>query len=148
MLMEPGVILFAEDDPDHAELVRLGLEGQPFAKQVVHVSDGEAVLKYVEHLGQRADDPSYPRPHVVLLDLRLPKIDGLEVLRHLKSSPVTSTIPVVILTSSDARPDVERAYELRANAYLVKPIDFEAFSQLLSDLGLFWLYWNRTTGES
>ena len=83
------------------------------------------------------------RPEIILLDLRLPKVDGLEVLRQIKESPELKSIPVVVLTTSAAEADVARAYEHHANAYLVKPIEFAEFNDLLRDLGLFWLVWNK-----
>jgi len=84
-----------------------------------------------------------PVPKVVLLDLKLPKVDGLEVLRHLKGEARTKAVPIVVLTSSREEPDIERAYALGANSYIVKPVDFEAFARAVSDVGLYWLLLNH-----
>src|SRR5512139_2816639 len=109
------VILLIEDNVAHAELVSRSLGDHRVANRVSHVSDGEAALDYLFRRGRYADPSLSPRPHVILLDLRLPKVDGLEVLRQVKTSPELSRIPVVILTTSAAERDVARAYEERAN---------------------------------
>ena len=134
-------ILLVEDNPDHAELALRCLEDHRLKNQVVHKADGEAALDY---LLQRdgSVDPDAP-PQIILLDLRLPKVDGLEVLEAVKGADDLRRIPVVVLTTSQAEQDVTRAYELHANSYLVKPIDFEEFSSLLDDLVGYWLTWNR-----
>jgi CheY-like chemotaxis protein len=89
-----------------------------------------------------ADPEKSPRPHVVLLDLRLPRIDGLEVLREIRTSAVLEKLPVVILTTSEAEIDADRAYAHHANSFLVKPLDFDKFVRLMEDLGFYWLKWN------
>ncbi len=89
-----------------------------------------------------ADPKKSPPPHVILLDLRLPKVDGLEVLKEIKSSKELDKLPTVIFTTSNAEIDVARAYEYRANSYLVKPVNHEKFHQLLNDIGFYWLAWN------
>ena len=142
MREEPIVILLAEDDPDHVELIRRGLQHDPVASRVMHVSDGEAALDYLFRRGAYSIEALSPRPHIVLLDLRLPKVDGLDVLRQVKESSLGG-LPIIILSTSDATSDVARAYELRANSYLVKPLDFSSFSAMLQSLGLFWLRWNE-----
>lgn len=133
-------ILLVEDNPDHAELALRCLEDHRLKNQVVHKADGEAALDYLLQRGTA--DPEAP-PQIILLDLRLPKVDGLEVLEAVKGSDDLRRIPVVVLTTSQAEQDVARAYELHANSYLVKPIDFEDFSSLLDDLVGYWLTWNR-----
>ena len=140
---EPLKVLFVEDEPAHARLVMRGLEDHRVLNAVYHVSDGQAALDFLFRRGEHADPEKSPRPHVILLDLRLPKIDGLEVLRQIKSSEQVRKIPTVILTTSDAETDVAKAYECRANSYLVKPVDFVKFSQLISDLGFYWLAYNH-----
>jgi CheY-like chemotaxis protein len=107
------------------------------------VADGEAALDYLFRRGPFQDAEKYPRPQLVLLDLRLPKIDGLEVLKEIRQSESLQRIPVVILSTSYAEPDVGKAYDYHANSYLVKPLDFEQFTQLMNDLGFYWLGWNH-----
>jgi len=140
---EPLSILLVEDNLDHAELVMRSLREHRVANRVRLVEDGEAALDYLLRQGEYAEPHSSPWPHVVLLDLRLPKIDGLEVLRQIKTSDELKRIPVVILTTSEADRDVARAYEHHANSYLVKPVDFAKFTQLMDDLGFYWLGWNH-----
>ncbi|MEI6073373.1 MAG: response regulator [Verrucomicrobiae bacterium] len=140
---EPVVILLVEDDLAHAEIVRRNLESCRVANQLIHVSDGQAALNYVNRQGDYSDPATSPRPGVILLDLRLPKVDGLEVLQRLKSDPQFSSIPVVILTTSQTEYDMVKAYALHANSYLVKPVDFSQFSQLLETFGYYWLAWNQ-----
>lgn len=139
----PVTILFVEDNEDHAELVMRSLEEHRVTNNIRHVSDGAQALDYLFRRGDYASPKSSPRPDVVLLDLRLPKVDGLEVLRELKSSEELRRIPVVILTTSEAEADVARAYDMHANAYLVKPVGFDSFLDLMKDLGFFWLVWNK-----
>jgi CheY-like chemotaxis protein len=139
---EPFLILLVEDNAAHAELVKRGLEDHRVPNRIVHLCDGEAALHYLLRRGPFADPARSPRPHVVLLDLRLPRIDGLEVLRQIRTSPELEKLPVVVLTTSEAEQDVAQAYEFRANSYLVKPVDFDRFSRLIADLGFYWLKWN------
>jgi len=139
---EPVVILLVEDNPAHAELIMRNFEDHRIANHVRHVSDGEAALDYLFRRGAHADPEKNPAPHLILLDLRLPRVDGLEVLQEIKAAPELRTIPVVILTTSEAEQDAGRAYEHHANSYLVKPVDFEQFSKLMEELGFYWLAWN------
>jgi len=136
-------ILLVEDNDDHAELVLRTFEslGETFA--VRRLRDGEQALDYLLHRGAFSDASSAPRTSLALLDLRLPKVDGLEVLRQVKSTEALRGMPVVVLTTSAAEMDVAKAYYHHANAYLVKPIEFVEFNDLLRDVGLFWLVWNR-----
>ncbi|MHB1033603.1 MAG: response regulator [Pirellulales bacterium] len=143
MNQQPLDILLVEDNFDHADLVRQSLADLSIANRIFHVADGEAALDYLHHRGEFAEGRISPRPDLILLDLRLPKIDGLEVLRQIKESGTLRQIPVVVLTTSDGGPDVSLAYDRHANSYLVKPIDFSQFSRLMSDLGSYWLGWNR-----
>ncbi len=140
---EPLNILLVEDNLDHAELIKRNFEDCQVANHLLHVEDGEAALDYMHGRGKFADPAQFPRPHLVLLDLRLPRIDGLEVLREIKSNPELRKIPVVILTTSDAERDLAQAYEYHANSYLTKPVGFGDFTHLLRDLGYYWLAWNR-----
>jgi CheY-like chemotaxis protein len=136
------VILLVEDNPAHAELIRRNFETLRIANRLYHVTDGEAALAYLFRQGSYADPEQSPRPHLILLDLRLPRIDGLEVLKKIKTSEELRPIPVVILTTSEAEQDVARAYQHYANSYLVKPIDFARFTELMEELGFYWLAWN------
>lgn len=132
-------VLYVEDDADHAELVLRTLERSGKKSGVVHLEDGAAALDYLD----RSERAEVPRPCLILLDLRLPKVDGLEVLRMVKASPDLANIPVVVLTTSANAQDVSRAYACNANSYLVKPNDFAALDALVSDLGQYWLELNR-----
>ncbi|HYU08037.1 MAG TPA: response regulator [Gemmatimonadales bacterium] len=136
--MDPhGVeILLVEDNPNDAELTLRALKQRNLANQVFVCRDGAEALDFFA-------TGSSPVPKVVLLDLKLPKVDGLEVLRRLKGEARTKSIPVVVLTSSGEEPDIEKAYELGANSYIVKPVDFEAFARAVSDVGLYWLLLNH-----
>ena len=136
------VILHVDDDLDHAELIRRSFESHRVANRLILVTDGEAALDYLFRRGEYTDPETSPTPTVILLDLRLPKIDGLEVLAEIKKDPKLTYIPVVILTTSDAETDVARAYELHVNSYVVKPVDFNKFTHLMEELGFYWLGWN------
>ena len=139
---EPLTILQVEDNPDHSNLVARTLRNHRVANKVFLVEDGETALDYLLRRGKYADPEKSPRPHVILLDLRIPKIDGQEVLRVIKTTDKLSKIPVVVLTSSEAEKDIAEAYEHHANSYLVKPVGFEAFTQMMESLGFYWLGWN------
>ncbi|NLC71475.1 MAG: response regulator [Desulfuromonadaceae bacterium] len=139
---EPLTILLVEDNPAHAELVIRSFESQRVANKIYHVWDGEEALDYLLRRGNYADPEKSPRPNVVLLDLRLPKIDGLEVLREIKNTEGLKRVPVVVLTTSQAEIDASRAYDCHANSYLIKPLDFELFTKLMEELGFYWLGWN------
>jgi two-component system, response regulator len=133
------LVLYVEDDLDHAELVQRSLAPHISGGSILHIEDGEAALDY---LG-RIDSDRADRPRLILLDLRLPKVDGLEVLHRVKTDPRLSDIPVVVLTTSANDADLERAYAQRANSYLVKPEDFPALDELMKTVGSYWLRWNR-----
>jgi CheY-like chemotaxis protein len=132
-------ILLVEDDSNHAELIRRALENHPEVGRLDHHADGESAMAYLAGCGP---EPERPFPSLILLDLRLPRLDGLEVLRRVKGDPRWRSIPVVILTTSAAAGDMKRAYDLNANSYLVKPFDFEHFRRLLGDMAQYWLQWN------
>jgi CheY-like chemotaxis protein len=140
---QPIVILLAEDEPAHVEIVRRNLESSRLANRLIHVADGQAVLDYMYRREEFSDPERSPRPGIVLLDLRLPKVDGLEVLKIIKSDPDLSRIPVIILTTSAAETDVVKAYDSHANSYLVKPVDFSQFVKLMDTLGYYSLAWNE-----
>ncbi len=140
---EPLTILHVEDNPDHANLVMRSLENHRVANAVHLVEDGEKALDFLLRRNDYQDPRKSPRPNVILLDLRLPKLDGLEVLRVVKTTDALKDVPVVILTSSEAEKDVAEAYEYHANSYLVKPVGFSEFTEMMRDLGFYWLGWNR-----
>jgi len=142
----PPTILLVEDNLSHAELVKRTLEAQQIVHRLYHAGDGEAALAYAFRRGVYADPAASPRPHVVLLDLRLPRLSGMKVLTAIRASKALHTMPVVVLTTSTAERDVVYAYEHQVNSYLVKPIDYRQFSQLMHDLGLYWLNWNYYSG--
>ena len=142
MMGEPLVILLIEDNLDHAELIKRSMEEHRVVNEIFHVADGEEALDYLFNKGNFADTEKFPRPNLILLDLRLPKIDGLEVLRKIKESDDLLKIPVVVLTTSKAEQDIAKAYDYHANSYLVKPVDFGKFTELMNDLGFYWLGWN------
>lgn len=135
---EPVTILLVEDNPDHATLVMRNLKNFQVANTIIHVEDGEEALNYLWGIAN-----GNKRPQLILLDLRLPKIDGLEVLRQIKTTENLATIPVVILTTSDGETDMAKAYEYHANSYLIKPVDFPKFSELMNLLGFYWICWNK-----
>ena len=139
---EPLLILLVEDNPDHAELVRRSLADHRVANHVTVLTDGQSALDYLFHRGAFADPATSPRPHIVLLDLRLPRVDGLDVLKAVKHDPELHTIPIVVLTTSDADRDIAAAYHHYVNSYLVKPVGYDEFNRLMADLGFYWLGWN------
>jgi CheY-like chemotaxis protein len=140
---DTAVVLLVEDNPHHAEMISRLLRNCRIDHSVQHVSDGEAALDYLYRRGAYADDLLSPRPKLVLLDLRLPKIDGIEVLKQIKTSEDLRSLPVVVLSSSEADRDVAAAYRQYANSYLVKPIDYEKLALMIETLGLYWLTLNR-----
>jgi CheY-like chemotaxis protein len=139
---EPVLVLLVEDNIDHAELVIRTMEDHRIANKIKHFSDGQTALDYLLRRGEYKDPASSPYPHMILLDLRLPRVDGLEVLRIIKEQDALKNIPVIILTTSEAEKDVARAYDNHVNSYLVKPVGFDDFSKLMNDLGFYWLGWN------
>lgn len=139
---EPVLVMLVEDNADHAELVIRTLQDHRIANVIKHFLDGQAALDYLLRRGEYEDPASSPYPHMILLDLRLPRVDGLEVLRIIKEQEALKNIPVIILTTSEAEKDVARAYDNHVNSYLVKPVGFDEFSKLMQDLGFYWLGWN------
>ena len=142
MYREPVFVLLVEDNQDHAELVMRNLSDHPIPNRVLHLTDGQAALDYLFRQGEYAHPDASPRPDIILLDLRLPRLDGLHVLKTIKVSELLRPIPVVILTTSDAERDIVLAYGYQANSYLIKPVGFEQFSQLMRDLSSYWMGWN------
>lgn len=140
-------VLLVEDNPSHAHLVVRTLAKHPSIQNIHHVEDGEAALHFLFREGQYADPETSPRPDLILLDLRLPKIDGVEVLDRVKSDAALKNIPVVVLTTSEDEKDIARVYDLFANSYLVKPVSYDDFAKLMDDLSHYWSRWNRTANE-
>ena len=130
--------LLVEDDDDHATLIMRSLQRSRVSNQVDRVKDGEAALAYLKQQGEFAGR----RPDVVLLDLKLPRVDGHEVLRQIKEDESLRYIPFVVLPTSQPEVDRARAYEHHANSYLVKPVNFDRFQQMIEDLNLYWGVWN------
>lgn len=139
----PIVILLAEDEPAHAEIVRRSLKKSRIANRMEHVENGQEALNYLYRLGTFVDPAVSPRPGLFLLDLRMPKMDGLEVLKAIKTDPALMSIPVVILTTSEDETDMAKAYEHHANSYMVKPISFDKFMAMMEIVDLYWLMWNQ-----
>ena len=135
-------ILLADDNPRDVELTLAALEEHRLANEVVVVHDGAEALEYLYHQGKFAGS-SHGFPAVIFLDLKMPKVDGLEVLREIKSDPQRKSIPVVMLTSSREEQDLVRSYNLGVNAYVVKPVDFTQFVESVKQLGLFWAVVNE-----
>jgi CheY-like chemotaxis protein len=143
LIGEPIIILMVEDNLDHAELILRCFEEHRFVNKVFHVTNGEAALSYVQGTGEYDDRIKYPLPNLILLDLRIPKIDGLEVLSKIKQDENLKHIPVVILTSSENEKDLLAAYNSYVNSYVVKPLDYNKFMQLMKELNFYWLGWNK-----
>jgi CheY-like chemotaxis protein len=141
-------ILLVEDSLDELELIMRALRRHNLANDVKAVEDGQAALDYLFGEGDYADRKTDEQPKMILLDLNLPKVSGIEVVRAVKSDERTKTVPIVILTSSKDYPDLAECYALGVNSYIVKPIEFEKFIQTVSELGMYWLLLNRTPSES
>ena len=135
-------ILLVEDDKRDLELTLIALEKSQLANEVIVMRDGEQALEYLRREGAHAERTE-GNPAVVLLDLKLPKVTGLEVLQHVRSDPALRAIPIVMLTSSQEEADVLRSYELGVNAYVVKPVAFDQFVTAIADLGVFWAVLNE-----
>lgn len=131
-------ILLVEDNPNDAEMTIRALRKGNIANKIIHLEDGQEAIEY---LFGNSDNP---KPKVILLDLKMPKINGIEVLQKIKSNEATKLIPVVVLTSSKEDPDIKKCYELGVNAYVVKPVEVESFNKAVQDLGLFWILINHT----
>jgi two-component system response regulator len=137
-------ILLVEDNPNDAELALYALKKYNISRRVALVRDGAEALEYVFATGSYASRQLDDQPRVIFLDLKLPKVNGLEVLHRIKSDPRTQTVPVVILTSSREESDILKSYQLGVNSYIVKPIDFEQFTDAMRQLGIYWLFHNQS----
>ena len=136
-------ILLVEDSDEDAELAIRALKQKKLANDLFRVKDGAEALDFIFATGTYVDRNGLPKPRVVLLDLKLPKVDGMEVLRRLKEDPETRAIPVVMLTSSKEDRDLEAAYRLGVNSYIVKPVEFDKFVAAVETLGFYWALLNQ-----
>jgi two-component system response regulator len=136
-------LLLVEDNPRDAEMIIRAIQRHKLANPVFVVEDGAEALDFLFARGRFAGRQADQRPRVILLDLKLPKVSGLEVLRQVKEHPSLASVPVVILTSSQEDPDIEAAYALGANSYVVKPVEFESFVEAISRVGLYWMIVNQ-----
>lgn len=136
-------VLLVEDNAHDAELTIRALKKHHLANRLHHVKDGAEALEFIFATGAYASRDVRNGPKVILLDLKLPKVDGLEVLRKIRADGRTKTTPVVVVTSSQEEQDVVRSYELGANSYVVKPVEFENFAKAVSELGLYWMLLNK-----
>jgi CheY-like chemotaxis protein len=139
--IESTQILLVEDDPHDVELIQLALNPYKLVNRMDVVEDGEQALQYL--LGQAGSPPSRPLPRLVLLDLKLPKISGTQVLKAIRAHPHTRSLVVVIMTSSQEDKDLNTCYDLGANSYIVKPLDFQQFIEVASQVGLYWMLLNK-----
>jgi CheY-like chemotaxis protein len=140
---EKGIILLVEDNPDDVDLTLRAFKINNISNKVIVAKDGVEALDYLRGTGMYAGRDMKELPVVILLDLNLPKINGMEVLRNIRQDELTRLIPVVILTSSAEQKDVVEGYKLGANSYIRKPVDYEQFSEAVKVLGLYWILWNE-----
>jgi two-component system, response regulator len=136
-------ILLVEDNPHDAEMTIRALKKVNLANRLIHLKDGAEALDFIFARGAFAERQIENRPKVILLDIKMPKVDGIEVLRQIKANPDTKVIPVVIMTSSKEEQDIINSYNLGVNSYVVKPVDFEGFAKAVSELGFYWLITNE-----
>lgn len=136
-------ILLVEDNPNDAELALRALKKNNLANKIHHVKDGAEALEFIFAAGAYAGRSMGNKPKVIFLDLKLPKVDGLEVLRKVKSDERTRAIPIVVLTSSHEERDVVESYKFGVNSYIVKPVDFDKFIHAVAELGMYWMLLNK-----
>lgn len=141
-MIELKKILLVEDNPNDIELTMEALGEQNLANRVLVFNDGVEVIEYLKYEGPHADRKR-ENPAVILLDIKMPRMDGIEVLQEIKNNPELKTIPVVMLTSSREEPDLKKCYELGVNAYVVKPVNFKDFFDAVKNLGIFWAIINE-----
>ena len=140
-------ILLVEDNMSDAEMTIRSLQKKNIANKIMHLKDGAEALDFIFGTGNYAGRNIKNTPKVILLDLKMPKVDGIEVLQKIKSDAYAKTIPVVVLTSSQEDPDVRKCYELGVNSYIVKPVGFDNFTKVISELGLYWLLLNQPSSK-
>ncbi|MFL5729610.1 MAG: response regulator [Cytophagaceae bacterium] len=138
-------ILLVEDNADDAGLVIRALKKHNFGNNLIHLSDGAEALDFIFAKGKFSDRKIEDTPKIILLDLKMPKVDGIQVLRAIKEDERTKVIPVIIMTSSKEDKDISECYKLGVNSYVVKPVGFENFSKAVVDLGFYWLLINQST---
>jgi CheY-like chemotaxis protein len=143
MAQEQVEILLAEDNPEDAEMTMRALRRNNLANKLHWVKDGAEALDYLFCTGQYASRDASRPPKLVLLDIKMPKVDGIEVLRRLKADAATRSIPVVVMTSSNEERDVFESYRLGVNSYIVKPVQFDAFMETVAKIGMYWVLTNR-----
>ncbi len=136
-------ILLIEDNQYEAELSMRSLQKHNLTNKLVHVDDGEEALDIIFSRGKYAANNGPLQPKLILLDLKLPKVDGLEILRQLKANDQTKLVPVVVLTSSQEEKDIVESYRLGVNSYIVKPVNFESFTKAIAEVGLYWVLLNQ-----
>jgi two-component system, response regulator len=136
-------ILLIEDNTHDAEMTMRALKKNNITNKIFHLKDGAEALEFIFGTGKFEGRNILHKPKVILLDLKMPKVDGIEVLTKIKSNELTKTIPVVILTSSKEDPDIKKCYALGVNSYIVKPVEFEGFHKVVSDLGMYWVLLNQ-----
>jgi two-component system, response regulator len=135
-------ILLIEDNPHEAQLIIRNLKKNNLANKLLHIDDGAEAINFIFAQERYAQRRVEDHPKLILLDLKLPKVDGLEILGRIKSDPRTQTIPVIVLTSSREEQDIVRSYKLGVNSYIVKPVNFDSFSKAVAELGLYWMLLN------
>lgn len=136
-------ILLVEDNLNDAELTIRALRKNKIANNLIHLNDGAKALDFLFGEGSFSGRNVKNKPKIILLDLKMPKVDGIEVLKRIKSDVFTKKIPVIVLTSSKENPDIETAYALGANSYIVKPVDFDGFMKAITELGCYWILLNQ-----
>jgi two-component system response regulator len=136
-------LLLIEDSPNDAELILRALKKNNLGNSIAHLKDGEEALEYIFAKGRYANRKIEDRPKMILLDLKMPKVNGLEVLKAIKSDERTSAIPIIIMTSSKEDSDIAESYKLGVNSYVVKPVNFENFSKAAAEVGYYWLLINQ-----
>ncbi|MDP4149718.1 MAG: response regulator [Bacteroidota bacterium] len=144
-MKQQGVdLLLVEDNISDAELTIRHLKKNNMANSLIHVKNGEEALEFIFATGKYGDQIDHiQRPKLILLDIHMPKVSGIEVLQKIKADPRTQSIPVIILTSSKEDPDIQKCYALGANSYIVKPVNFESFAEAIKNLGFYWLLLNQ-----
>jgi two-component system response regulator len=136
-------VLLVEDNRNDAELTIRALKKKKVINTIVHVKDGASAIDFLFGKGEFENRNIQVQPKIILLDLKMPRFDGMEVLEYIKGNDLTKKIPVVVLTSSKESPDIKKAYSLGANSYIVKPVDFEGFAAAIAEVGMYWLLLNQ-----
>lgn len=145
MLTDDINILLVEDNDDHAEIISRNVLKFCKPKKLLRVEDGQEAIDFLLKTGKFLNSEDYFVPKLILLDIKLPKKDGIEVLQFIKNTPELLSIPVIMLTSSESENDILKSYINHANSYIVKPINFKDFQDLIKDMGIYWFQWNKDT---